>query len=536
MAKTGTLGKEFDFEKYRLRRFMGHLADMDDLEVFEEPVPLTHLSSIIESRPKAVLFRRAGPEGVELLAKAAASRSRLVAALNCSPQDAYETLLTRIATPQTSVEVPSDEAPVHAVKFTGADVNLLALPFHPQHEFDGSSYISSGIDYVIDPVSGRTNVGSRRLSLRNRFQAGTNITAPSDLKRIYEGCAKRRERLPISFTIGSHPLDFLAATTRLQGDEHHMVSRLRGEPAPFVRCLTNDILVPADAEIVLEGYLDERGYCEPEGPFGEYMGYYGAIHMDPVFTCTAITMRRDVLHQTLQHGSAFVLDQTDAGCMTQLRIEATAMRLLKTVCQEPVAVSSRSLSGGAGTLRVSIRQHRQGEARHVIHAIFGVMPLIKHVYVFDEDIDPSDDRQVEWAFGTRFQADQDFVLVSGMMGRPMDPSLDGRRLGAKAGFDCTLPFGRERDIVMTRCAAKTFASPAHGRPVEDLLAEGPIYFSHLVEATGSEDGREVAAEIDRLRVLGRLGRDRDGRYHLVSGEPGKTAIVGSLYRDPNQGI
>ncbi len=536
MVNTGMLGREFDFEKYRLRRFMDRLREMDDLEVHEEPVPLTRLSSIIERTKKAVLFKQAGPEKLELLAKAGASRSRLVAALGCTPDAAYDTLLTRIATPQMSIEVPSDEAPVHAVKVTGSDVDLLKLPFHPQHEFDGSSYISSGIDYVIDPVSGRSNVGSRRLSLRNRFQAGTNITAPSDLKRIFEGCAARGERLPISFTIGSHPLDFLAATTRLQGDEIHMVSRLRGESAPFVRCLTNEILVPADAEIVIEGYLDERGYCEPEGPFGEYMGYYGAIHMDPVFTCTAITMRADVLHQTLQHGSAFVLDQTDAACMTELRIEATAMKLLKTVCQEPVAVSSRALSGGAGALRVSIRQHRHGEARHAIHAIFGMMPLIKHVYVFDEDIDPADDRQVEWAMGTRFQADQDIALVSGMMGRPMDPSLDGRRLGAKAGFDCTLPFGRKRDIVMTRCAAKTFVSPAQPRTVEELLAEAPRFFTHLVEATGSDDGREVAATLDRLREEGRLGRDRDGRYHLIQGEPGKTMAIGSLYKDPNEGI
>jgi 3-octaprenyl-4-hydroxybenzoate carboxy-lyase len=79
-----------------------------------------------------------------------------------------------------------------------------------------------------------------------------------------------------------------------------------------VKSLTNDIVVPADAELTLEGFLDERGYVEPEGPYGEYMGYYGAIHMDPVFHCTAITMRSDVLHHTLPHGSAFVVDQTDS--------------------------------------------------------------------------------------------------------------------------------------------------------------------------------------------------------------------------------
>jgi hypothetical protein len=86
-----------------------------------------------------------------------------------------------------------------------------------------------------------------------------------------------------------------AATSRLPGEELNLVATFRGEQAAVVRSLTNNILVPADAEAVLEGYLDEHGYVEPEGPFGEYMGYYGAIHMDPVFHCTAITMRRDAM-------------------------------------------------------------------------------------------------------------------------------------------------------------------------------------------------------------------------------------------------
>ena len=75
-----------------------------------------------------------------------------------------------------------------------------------------------------------------------------------------------------------------------------------------------------------------------KGRYGEYMGYYGSIHMDPVFHCTAITMRRDVLHHTLLHGSAFVLDQTDSANISAMRTEAEAMRILKTVVREPVAV------------------------------------------------------------------------------------------------------------------------------------------------------------------------------------------------------
>src|SRR4029078_6775309 len=141
------------------------------------------------------------------------------------------------------------------------------------------------------------------LSLRNRTETGTNVTAPSDLKRIYTACVARGEKLPITFTLGNHPLDFFPATMRAPGDELALVATMRGETAAVVKSLTNEILVPADAEMTLEGYLDERGYVEPEGPFGEYMGYYGAIHMDPVFHCTAITMPRALLTHTMTHAS-----------------------------------------------------------------------------------------------------------------------------------------------------------------------------------------------------------------------------------------
>jgi 3-polyprenyl-4-hydroxybenzoate decarboxylase len=265
------------------------------------------------------------------------------------------------------------------------------------------------------------------------------------------------------------------------------------------------------------------------------MGYYGSIHMDPVFHCTAITMRRDVLHHTLQHGSAFVLDQTDSTNITAMRTEAEAMRILRATVREPIAASVRMLSGGGATLRVALRQHAEGEARAAIEALFKGILRLKTVYVFDDDIDIADNGQAEWAFGTRFQADQDLVVLQGLQGQTMDPSLNGRKTGAKVGFDCTRPFGREDQINYTRCAAKVFSGPPRFQTVEQALAAGPMFYADVVESLGSSDGREVACALDALRQSGRLGRDRDGRYHLVTGEPGVTGIVGELYHDPNEG-
>src|SRR5580704_215064 len=526
---------KLDFDKYRLRNFVDRLIQAGEVEIHDKPVPLTGLSPIIERTEKAILFKKAGPEQVEMVAKTAGNRKRLAAAFETTEEKLYEEYFKRLANPQPLVEVPSGDAPVHEIKITGKDVDLTKLPFHPQHAMDGSCYMSSAIDYVIDPATGRRNVGCRRLSLRNRYETGTNVTAPSDLKRIYTACVARGQKLPITFTAGTHPLDFFAATTRQPGDELALVASFRGEPAPVVKSLTNDILVPADAEVTLEGYLDERGYVEPEGPFGEYMGYYGSIHMDPVFHCTAITMRADVLHHTLLHGSAFKLDETDSAVISAMRAEAEAMRILKTCVREPVAVYLREMSGGSNTLRVSIRQRVYGEARNAIAALLGGIRVLKHVYVFDEDIDIHDDRQVEWAMGTRFQADQDLMVLHGIMGMTMDPSLQGRRTGAKAGFDCTRPFGHDGEIPLMRCAAKVSSGPARYQTAEQALGSGPMFYADIVEGLGSRDGREVACALDDLRKAGKLSRDRDGRYYLEASKPGTTGIIGALYHDPNAG-
>ena len=247
-------------------------------------------------------------------------------------------------------------------------------------------------------------------------------------------------------------------------------------------------------------------------------------------------MRSDVLHQSLQHGSAFVLDQCDAANMGALRIEAEAMKILKGAVRDPHDAYLRPTSGGSGTIRVSLKPSFHGEARVAIAALFGNIRQLKHIFVYDQDIDIHDDKQVEWAMGTRFQADRDIVLLTGIMGRPMDPSLEGRRLGARAGFDCTKPHGREGEIILTRCAAKEFTGPARFQTVEQALQAEPMYYAHIVEAVGSDDGREVAQALDDLRQAGRLGRDREGRYHLAEAIAGMTGIVGEFYHDPNEGI
>src|ERR1700685_3468488 len=160
---------DIDFDKYRLRDFVERLIDLGEVEVQDRPVSLTALSPIIEGTEKAVLFKKAGPEQVEIVAKTAGNRKRIAAAFETSEEKLYDVYFKWLANPQPRVEVPSGDAPVHEIKVTGKDVDLTKLPFHPQHAYDGSCYMSSAIDYVIDPATGRRNVGCRRLSLRHSY-------------------------------------------------------------------------------------------------------------------------------------------------------------------------------------------------------------------------------------------------------------------------------------------------------------------------------------------------------------------------------
>ena len=162
---------------------------------------------------------------------------------------------------------------------------------------------------------------------------------------------------------------------------------------------------------------------------------------NPVFHLTAITHRKDALFQTATIGGRH-LARTDTAQLTTMKTEQAAWAALQTAVREPVAVHATAASGGMYNIRVSLRQRVPGEARNAIAAVFGSRADAKHVFVFDADIDVFSDEQVDWALATRFQADRDLMIASGLRVVPLDPSLGGARTGAKVGFDCTIPFGK----------------------------------------------------------------------------------------------
>jgi 2,5-furandicarboxylate decarboxylase 1 len=304
-----------DFERYRLRTFVDGLS-AQELERRPGKTALSEIARALEANPKAVLFESAG--GHPLVGNVLAGRTRIAHAFGVSPQKLLPEILRRLRLKPEFIEVGREQAPVQQVVLTGADVDLTALPVHLQHGKDGGPFISAAMDFARDAATGWTNVGLRRLMLRGRATTGIDLVAPSDLRAIYLAALARGERLPLSIVVGGHPIDYFGATMRLPVDELGLLASLRAAPMPVVKSITNDLKIPADAEWVLEGYLGEEGYVEPEGPYGEFLGYYGGVKTNPVFHVTAVTRRRDALFETLTIGGA-TMSRTDTAQLAALR-------------------------------------------------------------------------------------------------------------------------------------------------------------------------------------------------------------------------
>lgn len=504
---------EVDLERFRLRRLVEELTRLGEVDVHEEQVEYADVAGHLDGNPHAVHFKNVGDDGAELVGNVMGSRKRIALALGVDESELLHAITERLRQPIEPVQVSAQDAPVQQVVLTGDDADFTKLPIHLQHGRDGGPYLSASMDFSVDPATGWTNVGVRRNMLRGRQESGIDLVSPSDLRALYLRHVAEGKALPVSFVVGTHPADFIGAISlRPPTNELALLGAIRGAPVPVVKCVSNNVMVPADAEYVLEGYLDERGHVEPEGPYGEFLGYYGPMKGNPTFHLTAVTHRHHALFQTVTQSGRY-LACTDTAHIASLRTESAVWAALETAIREPKAIYVTPACGGTFNVRLAMRQRYPGESRNAIAAALGSTGDVKHVFVVDDDIDVASDEQVDWALSTRFQADRDLVVMSDIRAYPLDPSLYGSRTGAKAGFDLTIPYDVERDLTFTVADPPTFAGDG-GKTVSEALGERAMHFGEIMDATGSRDGREIVIELEKLREAGKLTREEDGRYAL----------------------
>ncbi len=404
-----------------------------DFQIVSRPVdPAYEITALVaklekEGRRRPVLlFENVKGTSFPVLTNLHASRSRLAAAINAAPDQMLPTYLRAMERPVAPRVVQT--GPVKEVVRRGRDVDLGALPPIVHHERDAGPYVTAAISFAKDPASGTWNCAYHRLMIQGRDRSSIHLTLGKHLWEFYKIAEARGEPLPVAFAIGVHPAIALGALAigSIDEDERAIMGALLGEPLELVKCETSDVLVPAHAELVLEGEILPEARVA-EGPFGEFTGYSLGERQREIVHYTAMTHRRDAMFQDI------TVAHLDHMLLSTIPMEANLFRAVRAMVPSVRAVRVP----GPFTCYVSIEQRLVGQAKNAILAVFGADLYMKRVVVVDHDVDVFDDRQVNWALATRCQPDRDITIITNARGSDLDPSTREDGYTAKWGVDAT---------------------------------------------------------------------------------------------------
>jgi UbiD family decarboxylase len=404
-----------------------------DFQIVSRPVdPAYEITGLVarlekEGRRRPVLlFEHVKGTSWPVLTNLHASRSRLAAAINAAPDRMLETYLRAMERPVPPRVVAT--GPVKEVVRRGDEVDLTALPQIVHHDRDAGPYVTAAISFARDPAGGTWNCAYNRLMIQGRDRTSIHLTLGKHLWEFYKIAEGRGEPLPVAFAIGVHPAIALGALAigSIDEDERAIMGALLAEPLELVRCETSDLLVPAHAELILEGEILPAARVA-EGPFGEFTGYSLGERQREVVRYTAITHRRDAMFQDI------TVAHLDHMLLSTIPMEANLYRAVRAMIPSVRAVRVPS----PFTCYVSIEQRLPGQAKNAIMAVLGADLYMKRVVVVDHDVDVFDDRQVNWALATRCQPDRDITVVTNARGSDLDPSTREDGYTAKWGVDAT---------------------------------------------------------------------------------------------------
>jgi 2,5-furandicarboxylate decarboxylase 1 len=415
-----------------LRDWLDHLAEHGRLAVIKPGLALRYELAAVSKRfdgTKATYFPQPGGHAIPVVSALLGDRAWIADAMGVPPEAVLQRFSEAAANPLPWREVKS--GPAQEVVHPEVDL-FKQLPIPTHNELDSGPYISAGLLIARNPRTGVQNVAIHRCQVSSKNELGI-LLLPRHTLNFFDAAERAGEPLEIAIAIGVDPLTSLAsqAIAPLDQDELEIAGALHGKPLEVVKCQTNQVRVPADAEIILEGRI-LPGKRALEGPFGEFPQYYGDRAERHVALIDRVTHRRDAIFHTIVGGANEHL------LLGAIPREATLLGNLRRLF--PNVLDVHLSMGGVGryVLYVRLRKRQEGEAKNVIMGAFAGHYDIKHVVVVDEDVDIHNPREVEWAVATRAQADQDVVIVSNSQGSKLDPSSrDG--VGAKMGIDATVP-------------------------------------------------------------------------------------------------
>jgi len=415
-----------------LRDWLDHLAARDRLAVIRPKVSLQFELAAIAKRldgQKATVFPRPGGHAMSVISGLVSDRQWIADAMGVDSGDVLARFQEAMLNPLPWKEVKS--APVQEIVHREVDLGML-LPLPTHNEYDNGAYITAGLCIARNPVTGVQNVSLHRLQLTGPNRLGA-LLLPRHTHMFYEMAERNGQPLDVAIVIGIDPLTLLSsqAIAPIDFDELTIAGALHGAPLPVVKCVTSELRVPAEAEIVIEGRVLPK-VRELEGPFGEFPQYYSEPAKRHVIEVMAVTQRKNAIFHTIVGGG---LEHLLLGGIPR---EATLLAHLRR--SFPNVRDVHLARGGVCRyhLYVQIAKRQEGEAKNVMMGAFAGHYDVKHVIVVDDDVDIHNPAEVEWAVATRFQADKDLVIVPESQGSRLDPSTRNG-VGAKMGMDATKP-------------------------------------------------------------------------------------------------
>ena len=417
-----------------LRDYLDFMRERGLLSVVKQKVAVTDIPPLIEllsDRGRVLHF--ANIDGYEggVVANLVPSHDALRAVIG--GDDPYARFLEGVK--KTEKKVPVARQGLETVDVSNGEL-LSLLPVLKHCEKDSAPFITTGIVSAMDPdhhVAGR---GIHRMEYRGGNRLGIALLNPP-LSEIIEKCRARGERMRLAVTLGVDPLLFLSMALKVEPrtDKLEVAGGLKGHGVKTIDSLDSGVDLPAGAEYYLEGYVDYAD-VRRDGPLGEIGGYYMTLRETPTFVVNTVSYRPSPLYHALlpigAEGDVYLT------FVSRAHIEESIKKLfpfIKDIIFVPKTFGSSAI--------VAIRPAERARVRNLIVSMLG-FPMIKKVIVVDEDIDPYDMRDVEWAVVTRCITDKDTIILSGMQGQPIDPQAERGMGVAKIGFDATTQ-GKEID-------------------------------------------------------------------------------------------
>ena len=412
-----------------LRRFIEQATVSGDLITIDKEVDTTfevaNVAHALEGRP--VLFNQIKdyPDW-RIIAGPCGDRRYFCMDLEVAQSELLNHLANAAENP-LEPEVVQD-APCQEVILRDFDLHDLPILLHlPQ---DAGHYIASNVVITEDAEYGRNMCYHRLLRLDKNHFAARII----ERRGTYNAMQKVDGDLPVAICIGVSQAVHLAASMGPPPEIDELAVANALAPTPLVKCITNDLCVPAEAEIVLEGRITQQRHSE--GPFMDLTETMDIVRQQPVIEIDLITHRRDPIFHALLPGGL------EHKILMGMPKEPTIFNEVNKVTKCTGAVIT---PGGASWLHAVVQIEKGGseDGRLAIEAAYKAHASLKHVWVVDTDIDIYDPAQVEWAMATRFQGDKDMVVFENQPGSSLDPSgiheAGKKSLTTKVGFDCTMP-------------------------------------------------------------------------------------------------